>query len=136
MEYVQLKHAKSDDIVIFAKRFWTKDGKRVVANLGGTRAGFDSAVAQAITKANGGRHMPPNHTRKMTARETADHALYAELRAFAEEMGWSASRTGEEIRGDPRFLFDVRDGRHPKPETLARVRQRMGELRDGLNELR
>lgn len=134
MEYVQLKHAKSDDIVIFAKRFWTKDGKRIVANLGGMRAGFDSAVAQSLAKRIS--RQPPNHTRKITARETADHALYTELRAFAEEMGWSASRTGEEIRGDPRFLFDVRDGRHPKPETLERVRQRMGELRDGRNKLR
>lgn len=136
MEYVQLKHAKSDDIVIFAKRFWTKDGKRVVANLGGTRAGFDSAVAQSITKANGGRNMPPNHKRKMTARETADHALYAELTAFAKEMGWSWSLTSKELLGNAQFIFNVRDGRHPKPETLARVRQRMQELRDGRNEVR
>ncbi len=147
MEYVQLKHAKSYDIVIFAKRFWTKDGKRIVANLGGMRAGFDSAAARSITKAKGARHFfgreaQPNPARKMTktancpSRDSANHALYAELRTFAEEMGWSLSRTGQEIQGDTQFIFGVRDGRHPKPETLARVRQRMQDLRDGRNEVR
>lgn len=66
MEYVQLKHAKSDDIVIFAKRFWTKDGKRIVANLGGMRAWFDSAVAQSTAKRTT-RNAAPSHTRKITA---------------------------------------------------------------------
>jgi len=32
------------------------------------------------------------------------------------------SRFGREVAGDPRFVFDLRRGREPRPATAARVR--------------
>jgi hypothetical protein len=32
------------------------------------------------------------------------------------------SRFGREVAGDPRFVFDLRRGREPRPATIARVR--------------
>jgi hypothetical protein len=34
----------------------------------------------------------------------------------------SASRFGRQVSGDPRFVFDLRRGREPRPMTEARVR--------------
>lgn len=31
------------------------------------------------------------------------------------------SRFGREVAGDPRFVFDLRRGREPRPATMARV---------------
>ena len=33
----------------------------------------------------------------------------------------SASRFGRQVSGDPRFVFDLRNGREPRPATTARV---------------
>lgn len=33
----------------------------------------------------------------------------------------SASRFGRQVSGDPRFVFDLRRGREPRPATAARV---------------
>lgn len=32
------------------------------------------------------------------------------------------ARFGREALGDPRFVFDLRNGREPRPQTIARVR--------------
>ena len=32
------------------------------------------------------------------------------------------ARFGREVLGDPRFVFDLRDGRQPRERTAARVR--------------
>lgn len=32
------------------------------------------------------------------------------------------TRFGREVLGDPRFVFDLRNGREPREETVARVR--------------
>lgn len=37
--------------------------------------------------------------------------------------GMPPSRFGREAAGDPRFVFDLRRGREPRPETDARVRR-------------
>ena len=31
------------------------------------------------------------------------------------------TRFGREVVGDPRFVFDLRNGRDPRPRTIARV---------------
>ena len=33
-----------------------------------------------------------------------------------------AARFGREAMGDPRFVFDLRNGREPRPRTVERVR--------------
>lgn len=38
----------------------------------------------------------------------------------AEEL--SAARFGREVMGDPRFVFDLRRGREPKPQTIEKVK--------------
>ena len=32
------------------------------------------------------------------------------------------ARFGREVMGDPRFVFDLRNGREPRPQTIARIR--------------
>lgn len=36
-----------------------------------------------------------------------------------------ASRFGREATGDPRFVFDLRRGREPRPATVARIKAYM-----------
>ena len=31
------------------------------------------------------------------------------------------TRFGRDVMGDPRFVFDLRNGREPRPETIRRV---------------
>ena len=31
------------------------------------------------------------------------------------------TRFGREVMGDPRFVFDLRNGREPRPDTIQRV---------------
>jgi hypothetical protein len=40
-------------------------------------------------------------------------------------LRWSdtaPTRFGRDALGDPRFVFDLRNGRDPRPQTVARVR--------------
>lgn len=43
------------------------------------------------------------------------------VEAFLGREGLSPSRFGNEIAGDPQFVFDLRDGREPRSETRARI---------------
>lgn len=45
-----------------------------------------------------------------------------ELHNIVRRVGLPPSRFGRLAVGDPRFVFDVRNGRSPRPETLERVR--------------
>ncbi len=36
--------------------------------------------------------------------------------------GVPAARFGREVMGDPRFVFDLRNGREPRERTVERVR--------------
>ena len=42
--------------------------------------------------------------------------------------GMTASRFGREVAGDPRLVFDLRNGRQPTPRTEARVRYYIDQL--------
>jgi len=48
--------------------------------------------------------------------------LLREVEKFLRQSDVAPTRFGREVVGDPRFVFDLRNGRHPRPNTVARVR--------------
>lgn len=48
--------------------------------------------------------------------------LLREIERFLRSSRIPATRFGREVLGDPRFVFDLRNGREPRPLTVARVR--------------
>lgn len=47
--------------------------------------------------------------------------LLREVESFLRQFGVPATRFGREAMGDPRFVFDLRNGRDPRPATVKRV---------------
>lgn len=47
--------------------------------------------------------------------------LLMEVERCLRKRNIAASRFGREFAGDPRFVFDLRRGREPRPRTAARV---------------
>ncbi len=48
--------------------------------------------------------------------------LLREVEKFLRQNDTPPTRFGREAMGDPRFVFDLRNGRDPRPRTVARVR--------------
>jgi len=48
--------------------------------------------------------------------------LLREVEKFLRRTSVTAARFGRESMGDPRFVFDLRNGREPRPTTVHRVR--------------
>lgn len=48
--------------------------------------------------------------------------LLREVEKFRRQSDVAPTRFGRDAVGDPRFVFDLRDGRDPRPSTVARVR--------------
>jgi hypothetical protein len=48
--------------------------------------------------------------------------LQREVEKFLRRSNIAPARFGRDAMGDPRFVFDLRNGRDPRPETVARVR--------------
>ncbi len=48
--------------------------------------------------------------------------LLREVERFLRQNDTAPTRFGREVMGDPRFVFDLRNGRDPRPATVARVR--------------
>lgn len=48
-------------------------------------------------------------------------SLLREVERCLRKRNISASRFGREVASDPRFVFDMRRGREPRPQTAARV---------------
>jgi hypothetical protein len=48
--------------------------------------------------------------------------LLREVEKFLRQNGTPPTRFGREAMSDPRFVFDLRNGRDPRPETVERVR--------------
>ena len=48
--------------------------------------------------------------------------LLREIEKFLSRKDIPPTRFGREATGDPRFVFDLRRGREPRPETVRRVR--------------
>src|ERR1700741_1474184 len=54
------------------------------------------------------------------------------VETFIAQRGWTATRFGRQIAGDPLFVFDLREGREPRNDTRARILKAMqdeGEAR-------
>jgi homoserine dehydrogenase len=49
------------------------------------------------------------------------------VEAFILQRGWTATRFGRTIAGDPLFVFDLREGREPRSDTRARILKAMQE---------
>lgn len=47
--------------------------------------------------------------------------LLREVEKFLRQNDTAPTRFGREAVGDPRFVFDLRNGRDPRPRTVARV---------------
>ena len=47
--------------------------------------------------------------------------LLREVEKFLRQSDIPPTRFGRAVMGDPRFVFDLRNGRDPRPETVARV---------------
>ena len=48
--------------------------------------------------------------------------LLREVEKYLRQNDTPPTRFGREVMGDPRFVFDLRNGRDPRPNTVARVR--------------
>lgn len=48
--------------------------------------------------------------------------LLREVEKFLKNSNMPAARFGREVLKDPRFVFDLRRGREPRPRTVERVR--------------
>lgn len=51
-----------------------------------------------------------------------DVHLLREVEKFIRRSDIAPTRFGREAVGDPRFVFDLRKGRDPRPRTVERVR--------------
>lgn len=47
--------------------------------------------------------------------------LLRTIEIFLRSSGVPATRFGRDALNDPRFVFDLRRGREPRPETVARI---------------
>ena len=52
------------------------------------------------------------------------------VEAFIAARGWTPTRFGRTIAGDPLFVFDLREGREPRSETRTRILKAMQEQAD------
>jgi hypothetical protein len=48
--------------------------------------------------------------------------LLREVERFLRQNDTAPTTFGRKAMGDPRFVFDLRNGRDPRPSTVARVR--------------
>lgn len=53
--------------------------------------------------------------------------LLREVEKFIRNREIPPTRFGRDALGDPRFVFDLRNGRDPRPRTVARVRAYLQE---------
>ena len=52
------------------------------------------------------------------------------VESFISARGWTPTRFGRIVAGDPLFVFDLRDGREPRTETRARILKAMSDFGD------
>jgi hypothetical protein len=48
--------------------------------------------------------------------------LLRDVEKYLKSSNMPAASFGREAMGDPRFVFDLRNGREPRPRTIERVR--------------
>lgn len=54
--------------------------------------------------------------------------LLREVEKFLRVRQVAPTRFGRDVVGDPRFVFDLRNGREPRPQTVARVRRYLEDV--------
>ena len=54
--------------------------------------------------------------------------LLREVEKYLRQSDVAPTRFGRDAVGDPRFVFDLRNGRDPRPTTVARVRAYLEEV--------
>lgn len=60
-----------------------------------------------------------------------EHASFLQsVEDFILKRGWSATRFGRDVAGDPQFVFDLREGREPRSETRLRIVEAMNQVPD------
>ena len=47
--------------------------------------------------------------------------LLNRIERYLERSGTTATRFGRDVMSDPAFVRDLRNGRHPSPQTEARI---------------
>ena len=52
------------------------------------------------------------------------------VEAFIAARGWTPTRFGRALAGDPLFVFDLREGREPRSDTRARILKAMQDYED------
>ena len=55
--------------------------------------------------------------------------LLKEIEKFLRSSGVPAARFGRDAINDPRFVFDLRRGHEPRPQTVARIVDFLEEVR-------
>ena len=53
------------------------------------------------------------------------------VETFISVRGWTPTRFGRTVAGDPLFVFDLREGREPRSDTRARILKAMADFGDG-----
>lgn len=53
------------------------------------------------------------------------------VETFISARGWTPTRFGRTVAGDPLFVFDLREGREPRSDTRTRILKAMQEFGDG-----
>ncbi len=53
------------------------------------------------------------------------------VETFMSTRGWTPTRFGRTVAGDPLFVFDLREGREPRSDTRARILKAMQDFGDG-----
>ena len=53
--------------------------------------------------------------------------LLRDVENFLRRSDTPPTRFGRDAVGDPRFVFDLRNGRDPRPRTVARIRAYLEE---------
>jgi homoserine dehydrogenase len=53
------------------------------------------------------------------------------VESFIAARGWTPTRFGRTVAGDPLFVFDLREGREPRSDTRARILKAMQDFGDG-----
>ena len=53
------------------------------------------------------------------------------VESFISARGWTPTRFGRTVAGDPLFVFDLREGREPRSDTRSRILKAMQDFGDG-----
>ncbi|MFM9827508.1 MAG: hypothetical protein ACKVOB_02030 [Sphingomonas sp.] len=56
-------------------------------------------------------------------------AVLRDIEHFLARAKMAPTRFGREVVNDPRLVLDMRNGREPRPTTVAKIRSYIGEMR-------